>query len=174
MLGSIGTFNTYYGFSHLIFVPNQYSNMKVTLSTLTRYCAFWQLASTIQAHSWVEQLSGISSSGTFIGTPGYARGNFLRTAPGFNNDQMVNLIAPRGRVAGNVILTTDLMCRSAQTKGNQTPNSPALTASPGDMIALRYQENEHVTEPFNQPGKPKNRGTVLDMVPLRPVIVIRF
>jgi hypothetical protein len=28
------------------------------------------------------------------------------------------------------------------------------------MIALRYQENGHVTEPFNQPRKPENRGTV--------------
>jgi hypothetical protein len=27
-------------------------------------------------------------------------------------------------------------------------------------IALRYQENGHVTEPFNQPGKPENHGTV--------------
>jgi hypothetical protein len=134
--------------------------MKVTLSTLTRYCAFWQLASTIRAHSWVEQLSVISSSGTFIGAPGYARGNFLRTAPGFNDDKMVNLIPPNGRAAGNVIFATDLMCRGTQTKGNQTPNSPALTASPGDMIGLRYQENGHVTEPFNQPGKPENRGTV--------------
>lgn len=28
------------------------------------------------------------------------------------------------------------------------------------MIALRYQENGHVTLPQNQPGKPQNRGTV--------------
>ncbi|KAH6667272.1 hypothetical protein B0J14DRAFT_677149 [Halenospora varia] len=134
--------------------------MKATLSTITRCYAFWQLASTIRAHSWVEQLSVISAKGTFIGTPGYARGNFLRTAPGFSDDQMVNLIPPNGRAAGNIIFATDLMCRGTQSKGNQAPNSPALTASPGDMIALRYQENGHVTEPFNQPGKPENRGTV--------------
>lgn len=84
----------------------------------------------------------------------------MRTVPGFGDDQMVNLIPPNGRAAGNIIFATDLMCRSSQSKGNQTPNSPALTASPGDMIALRYQENGHVTEPFNQPDKPENRGTV--------------
>jgi hypothetical protein len=134
--------------------------MKAALSIVTRFYAFWQLASTIRAHSWVEHLSVISSEGTFIGTPGYARGNFLRTSLGFSDDQMVNLIPPDGRAAGNIIFATDLMCRSSQSKGNQTPNSPALTASPGDMIALRYQENGHVTEPFNQPGKPENRGTV--------------
>jgi hypothetical protein len=134
--------------------------MKAALSIVTRVYAFWQLTSTIRAHSWVEQLSVISSEGTFIGTPGYARGNFLRTSPGFSDDQMVNLIPPNGREAGNIIFATDLMCRSSQSKGKQTPNSPALTASPGDMIALRYQENGHVTEPFNQPGKPENRGTV--------------
>lgn len=133
--------------------------MKVTLSTITRCFAFLQLTSTIRAHSWVEQLSVISSEGTFIGTPGYPRGNFLRTAPGFSDNQMVNLIPPNGR-PGNIIFATDLMCSSAQSKGNQTPNSPALIASPGDMIALRYQENGHVTEPFNQPGKPENCGTV--------------
>ncbi|KFY26180.1 hypothetical protein V491_01409 [Pseudogymnoascus sp. VKM F-3775] len=134
--------------------------MKVTISTITRCFAFLQLASTVRAHSWVEQLSVISSEGTFIGTPGYPRGNFLRTAPGFSDSQMVNLIPPNGRAAGNIIFATDLMCGSTQSKGNQTPNSPALIASPGDMIALRYQENGHVTEPFNQPGKPENRGTV--------------
>lgn len=133
--------------------------MKVTLSTITRCYAFLQLTSAIRAHSWVEQLSVISSEGTFIGTPGYPRGNCLRTAPDFTDNQMVNLIPPNGR-PGNTILATDLMCGSSQSKGNQTPNSPALTASPGDMIALRYQENGHVTEYFNQPGKPENRGTV--------------
>jgi len=50
------------------------------------------------------------------------------------------------------------MCRAEQSKGNQTAGSPALSASPGDMIALRYQENGHVSIPGA--GKPANRGTV--------------
>jgi len=52
------------------------------------------------------------------------------------------------------------MCKASQTIGNQTSGSPALIASAGDMVALRYQENGHVTLPQNQPGKPANRGTV--------------
>lgn len=134
--------------------------MKITNSRIKYPYTFCLLASTIQAHSWVEQLSVISASGAFVGAPGYPRGNVLRTIPGFNDNEMVNLIPPNGRPAGNIIFDTDLMCRSSQTKGSQTSGSPVLTASPGDMIALRYQENGHVTEPWNQPGKPDNRGTV--------------
>ncbi|PQE10694.1 hypothetical protein CJF32_00011372 [Rutstroemia sp. NJR-2017a WRK4] len=66
---------------------------------------------------------------------------------------MVNLIPPDGRPEGNMIFSTDQICRSSQIKHNQTTGSPVLTVSPGDMIALRYQENGH-------PGKPENRGTV--------------
>jgi hypothetical protein len=39
-------------------------------------------------------------------------GNFLRTALGFSDDQMVNLIPPNGRAADNIIFAIDLMCRS--------------------------------------------------------------
>jgi hypothetical protein len=52
------------------------------------------------------------------------------------------------------------MCKSSQTIGNQIAGSPALIAKAGDMVALRYQENGHVTLPQNQPGKPTNRGTI--------------
>jgi hypothetical protein len=124
--------------------------------------ALWLLALTplTQAHTWVEQLNVISSNGTFVGAPGFARGNVLRTNPAFSDPQMTNLIPPDGRSTGTVILPTDLMCKASQTIGNQTPGSPALVANAGDMIALRYQENGHVTLPQNQPGKPANRGTI--------------
>ncbi|KAH8797163.1 hypothetical protein F5884DRAFT_715855, partial [Xylogone sp. PMI_703] len=114
----------------------------------------------VRAHSWVEQLSVIAPNGTFIGPPGYPRGNVLRSDPGFSDVQMTYLLPPDGREIGKVILPTDLMCGPYQVLGNQTAGSPALIASPGDWIALRYQENGHVTEPYNQPGKPENGGTV--------------
>lgn len=122
----------------------------------------WLLALTsfTQAHTWVEQLAVIASNGTFTGAPGYARGNVLRTSPEFGDPQMTNLIPPDGRSTGTEILPTDLMCKSSQTIGNQTAGSPALIANAGDMVALRYQENGHVTLPQNQPGKPANRGTI--------------
>jgi hypothetical protein len=52
------------------------------------------------------------------------------------------------------------MCMNTQNTQNQTDGSPRLQAAPGSAIALRYQENGHVTLPQNQPGKPENRGTV--------------
>lgn len=113
-----------------------------------------------QAHTWVEDAHVVAGNGTMIGTAGYPRGNVLRTNKAFGDAQMTYLIPPDGRSTGNAILSTDLMCKASQTMGNQTAGSPALSASPGDMIALRYQENGHVTLPQNQPGKPANRGTV--------------
>ena len=112
------------------------------------------------SHSWVEQLTVIEANGTFIGTPGYARGNYLRMAPGFNDSTMTYLIPPDGRQNVTLVLPTDQICKSTQQTQTQTDGSPRLQASAGAAIALRYQENGHVTLPWNQPGKPKNRGTV--------------
>lgn len=112
------------------------------------------------AHTWVEQLTLISSNGTFVGAPGYARGNVLRTAPNFGDPLMVNLLPPDGRPATQGILNSDFMCKDSQRKAVQTDGSPRLQAAAGSLIALRYQENGHVTLPKNQPGKPPNRGSV--------------
>lgn len=117
------------------------------------------LSSLTSAHTWIEQMMVVAPNGTMVGNPGYARGNVLRTDPGFSDPTMVNLIPPNGRTI-NTILNTDLMCKSTQTTESQTNGSPRLQAAPGANIALRYQENGHVTLPQNQPGKPDNRGTV--------------
>lgn len=111
-------------------------------------------------HSWVEQLMVIGPDGTFVGEPGYPRGNVRRGTPGFGDPAMVHLLPPNGRPSGNEILPTDPMCKESQAKPNQSADSPALKADPGSMIALRFQENGHVTLPENQAGKPKNRGNV--------------
>ena len=37
--------------------------------------ALASLITTITAHSWVEQLTVIDPNGTFIGAPGFSRGN---------------------------------------------------------------------------------------------------
>ncbi|EXJ62251.1 hypothetical protein A1O7_02684 [Cladophialophora yegresii CBS 114405] len=111
------------------------------------------------AHTWVEQLMVIAPNGTLVGEPGFPRGNVLRGTPGFGDPTMVNLIPPDGRTI-NQVLPSDLMCKSSQTSQTQTDGSPRLQAAPGDAVALRFQENGHVTLPDNQPGKPKNRGTV--------------
>ncbi|KAL6252743.1 hypothetical protein RBB50_000462 [Rhinocladiella similis] len=110
------------------------------------------------AHTWIEQMLVIAPNGTLAGLPGFARGNVLRQPNVSPDEPMVNLIPPNGRA--NSVLPTDLMCKSSQTSQNQTDGSPRLQAVPGSAVALRYQENGHVTLPQNQPGKPDNRGTV--------------
>lgn len=117
-------------------------------------------ADTINGHSWVEQLSVIASNGTFVGPPGYPRGNVLRTASDFSDTKMTYLIPPSPRANVTLVLPTDKLCKDTQQEQTQTAASARLQASAGDAIALRYQENGHVTLPWNQPGKPANRGTV--------------
>lgn len=116
------------------------------------------LATTANAHSWIEQLMVINpNNGSFVGTPGYPRGYIPRTSPDFNDDAMTYRLPSNG-----VNLTkADKMCMDTQTSpGDQKPDLPRLQAQQGSAIALRYQENGHVTEPQNQEGKPPNRGTV--------------
>ncbi|KAK5945322.1 hypothetical protein PMZ80_002526 [Knufia obscura] len=117
------------------------------------------LASTAAAHSWVEQLSVIAPNGTLVGAPGFPRGNVKRGTPEFSDTALVNLIPPNPR-GPNQIFDTDLMCKDSQTKQAQTGQSPRLQAAAGANVALRYQENGHVTLPETQAGKPKNRGTL--------------
>jgi hypothetical protein len=118
------------------------------------------LVTLATAHSWVEQLTVIAANGTFTGTPGYARGNWLRTTAGFNDTTMTYLVPPDGATNVTLILPTYKLCKDSQQTQTQSDGSPRLKASAGAAIALRYQENGHVTLPWNQPGKPKNRGTV--------------
>ncbi|EAW11390.1 uncharacterized protein ACLA_090830 [Aspergillus clavatus NRRL 1] len=114
----------------------------------------------ISAHSWVEQLTVIAPNGTFVGSPGFPRGNVLRSDPAFNDNTMTYLTPPNGRANLSQILPSDKLCKDTQRKQVQTEGSPRLQASPGAAIALRFQENGHVTLPQNQLGKPPNCGTV--------------
>lgn len=136
--------------------------MKITTcrSAGLTFTCFLACPSVIRAHSWVEQLSVVAPNGTFVGLPGYARGNVLRTAPDFTDVDMTWLVPPNSQATGNIILPTQLMCIPTQSIGNQTVGSPALVAAPGDFVALRYQENGHVTEPTVNPDKPLGSGTV--------------
>ncbi|KAL3465495.1 hypothetical protein BJX64DRAFT_55363 [Aspergillus heterothallicus] len=99
------------------------------------------------AHSWVEQLMVIAPNGSFVGAPGYPRGNVLRSNPAFSDTAMT-------------YLAEDYLCKDSQRTQTQTKGSPRLQANAGAAIALRFQENGHVTLPDTQPGKPKNRGTI--------------
>ncbi|KAK2756943.1 hypothetical protein FQN54_004911 [Arachnomyces sp. PD_36] len=117
---------------------------------------FCYLTTSVNGHSWVEQLTLIAPNGTFVGEPGFPRGNVLRTDPGFSDTAMVNLLPPNG----GKVLPTDKMCRESQQSQTQSDGSPRLQAGPGDAVALRFQENGHVSLPETQPGKPDNRGYI--------------
>ncbi|RLM01821.1 hypothetical protein CFD26_108935 [Aspergillus turcosus] len=134
--------------------------MRVLRVAVSRLLIFALVSTDVTAHSWVEQLMVIAPNGTFVGSPGYARGNVLRTDPAFNDTTMTYLIPPDGRANLSQILPSDHLCKDTQQEQAQTEGSPRLQASPGAAIALRFQENGHVTLPQNQPGKPRNRGTL--------------
>ena len=113
------------------------------------------------AHTWVEQMRVIAPNGTFTtDAPGYARSNAKRL-PGVDPDKaMVHLLPPNGTPVDVGISPKDPMCMPSQQQQTQSGDSPRLQAAAGDMVALRYQENGHVTLPDTNPGKAPNRGTV--------------
>lgn len=130
-----------------------------TQSSILAVCLLASFPLTL-AHTWVEQLRIVAGNGTFVGPTGFPRAYTPRSAPNFGDPLMVNLLPPNGRSTGNAILATDLMCKNTQTIGSQSAGFPALSASPGDMVALRYLENGHVTKPTTPPGKPAHSGSV--------------
>ncbi|KAL4811008.1 hypothetical protein BDV18DRAFT_4297 [Aspergillus unguis] len=109
------------------------------------------------AHSWVDQLTVIASNGTFVGSPGYPRGYVSRSDPSFSDASMTYLLPRDGKANAT---EADSLCMDTQRKQTQKDGYPRLQASAGAAVALRFQENGHVTLPETQPGKPKNRGTV--------------
>jgi hypothetical protein len=127
--------------------------MKFPVSFSGGLAAIWLLscASTVNAHTWIDELRLIASNGTYVGTPGYMRSYISRSGPIDPNDNVYELIT---------VNSTSPMCLATQTVGTQTPGYPALVAAPQDNVALRYEENGHVTLFGTNPGKPAGRGTV--------------
>ncbi|OTA87860.1 hypothetical protein M434DRAFT_58846, partial [Hypoxylon sp. CO27-5] len=95
------------------------------------------LAPAINAHSWVEQVRLIDNTGAFTGPVGYPIGYMNRSAPDFNDS-----------VAQNKILDTASNPPVCKPKAGAYDTHPRLSAGPGDYVALIYQENGHVTQPF--------------------------
>ncbi|KAF2852538.1 hypothetical protein T440DRAFT_466675 [Plenodomus tracheiphilus IPT5] len=110
-------------------------------------------------HTWIEQIRNVNDKGDYVGQYGYARGMVSKTDPGFSGLSM-NWELPAGQGKLFIDETTPL-CHKAQRKQVQSAeNYPRLQATPGGYIAMRYQENGHVTKPENQLGKPEKAGTV--------------
>jgi hypothetical protein len=120
--------------------------------------AFILLLGQANAHSGVERLMRVATNGTLVGKEGYPRGFIPRNSPAFQDEYYTYLIPPNGRA--KIIQDDDKIAHPQQRVSNYTEPFKPLTAAPGDLIALQYQENGHTTLPGNQPNKTLNRGTV--------------
>lgn len=128
-------------------------------SILASTIAVLATAPVALSHTWIEQLRNVNAQGEYVGEYGYPRGMVSKTDPGFNGFSMnIELPAYQGRVFIN---EDTPLCHPSQTKQVQSQNKyPRLQAVPGGFIAMRYQENGHVTKPDNQKGKPEKGGTI--------------
>ena len=105
------------------------------------------LTPTVLGHTWIEQMKVIDSTGAFTGDTGYARGWFAR-GEGWSDKAVQQKI--------EVFDDAAAMCRFPKVGENQI--LATLKASPGDNVALLYNENGHVS--FHTPSKPKSGGIV--------------
>ncbi|KAI1082037.1 hypothetical protein F5B20DRAFT_45754 [Whalleya microplaca] len=111
----------------------------MVFKTVTQAIALLAASQAVNAHSWVESVRRIDSSGAFTPDLGYPIGYEART-PSFSDD-----------VAQTKMLKADLDRNAAlcKPKANAyTGNITRLSAAPGDNVALLYQENGHVTQPY--------------------------
>ncbi|KNG45173.1 hypothetical protein TW65_08010 [Stemphylium lycopersici] len=118
----------------------------------------------VHSHSWGEQLRNIDDKGNYVGAYGYARGMVDRgqTGPdGKSTDDTMTWRMPESNTQGKIFIDDQqLLCPPTQREQKQSENFPRLKAAPGGFIAIRYQENGHVTLPQNNPDKPEKGGTV--------------
>jgi hypothetical protein len=130
--------------------------MKLDVSTmgiiqLLVLLVVWPLA--VHTHSWVETVRKIGSSGSFVGDPGYSMGYINRDDPKFkSDDQMLNKILDT--------TSNPTVCAKFAQGDYSNPKFQPLKAAAGDHIAMQYEENGHVTQPFLVPNKPYRSGNV--------------
>ncbi|CAJ2499995.1 Uu.00g028480.m01.CDS01 [Anthostomella pinea] len=114
----------------------------------TTYAIALVAASQVNAHTWVEQLFHIDSTGAFTGEPGYPFGFVPR------NQNVVD------DVHQNKILDTStnpVVCKPRSS--SNYAKYPPLEAAAGDYIAMTYEENGHVSQP-NLTPRPYRGGNV--------------
>ena len=72
---------------------------------------------------------------------------------------MTYQLPPDGRVPSQ-ILPTDTICAPSQRYAEQTDGSPRLNVTNGQTIALQFNENGHITKPWNNPIGKDGPGNV--------------
>jgi hypothetical protein len=111
--------------------------MKMSLKGVTvAAISLLAAAPTVNAHTWVEYLYHISSTGTFTGNPGYPIG-YIPRSQGVSDD------AHQTKILDTT--TNPAICKPLSS--SNTAQYPPLQAGAGDYIAMQYQENGHVTQP---------------------------
>lgn len=109
------------------------------ISRVIKATAVLIAAQCVDAHSWVETIRRISSTGAFVGNPGYPMGFVNRTDPSFSDTAVQNKILD--------VTSNPAVCKSFAGNGYANAQYQPLTASPGEFIAMQYMENGHVSFP---------------------------
>lgn len=92
---------------------------------------------SVNAHTWVEAIRRISSTGAYIGETGYPMGHMSRSDSEFDNEKVQIKITDTSN--------NPHVCGSFT--GYDNADFAPLTAAPGEFIALQYAENGHVSFP---------------------------
>ncbi|KAI1334374.1 hypothetical protein F5Y15DRAFT_291186 [Xylariaceae sp. FL0016] len=115
----------------------------------TKYAlALLAASQAVSAHTWVETLFKIDSTGGYTGDAGYPIGYIPREA-NVPDDQHQNKILDTK--------TNPAVCKP--TSSSNYDKYPRLKAAAGDYVAMQYQENGHVTQPTLTP-RPYRGGNV--------------
>ncbi|KAM0720315.1 hypothetical protein Q7P37_004451 [Cladosporium fusiforme] len=119
------------------------------------------LASTVTAHTWIEQMQVIDDNGSYTGDYGYPRGYVARTDPTFTGfSDKYQAPSPDTDNGKTRIDSSMFACHPEQRSAKYSSQYPKLSVTPGDWVAMRYLENGHVSQPNIPEGKPKGSGTV--------------
>ncbi|KAI4870213.1 hypothetical protein F4820DRAFT_287811 [Hypoxylon rubiginosum] len=123
--------------------------MALIKNILLKSLAILAASRAVSAHSWVEEVRKIDLSGAFEGGVGRSMHWMNRTADGFSDDKVQNKILDTK--------PNPAICKPID--GAYYAGANRLNASAGDYVALVYQENGHVTQPFLTP-RPYRDGLV--------------
>ncbi|THV52928.1 hypothetical protein BGAL_0064g00190 [Botrytis galanthina] len=124
--------------------------MKSTISIVI--AALVLLFQITAAHTWADELRVIARNGTFTTPKGYPRAYTPRTGAYNPDDNLWKLL--------NTVPDSTTICNPKQVPGAKPLDSSQqiLSAAPGDFVAVRYQENGHVTEPTQADTPTQGKG----------------
>ncbi|KAF7938663.1 uncharacterized protein EAE98_001001 [Botrytis deweyae] len=124
--------------------------MKSTISiSIAALLLLFQLTA---AHTWADELRVIARNGTFTTPKGYPRAYTPRVGAYNPDDNLWKLL--------NAVPDSTTICNPKQVPGAKPLDSSQqiLSAAPGDFVAVRYQENGHVTEPTQADTPEQGKG----------------